>query len=371
MLCSRSASLTRMTRMSSTIASSILRKFSACRSSLDENEIAPSLVTPSTTCATSAPNSSLIRSIGVCVSSTMSCRRPGGNRHDVELHVGELVGDLERMDQIGLPGMTDLPLVLEGRKDVRPPQQVDVGVRVVPPDLFDEVLEPDHGWRCLTSNDAEGECSRIPPPLWGVDAVVFWFTILTRFRRRQSRSCQQRRPVGTALGSILIPTFRASARRRAHAARRGSMTTRFRSTVGGRCHAGAGLSLATAGCGKYSWATLKAQKAYQGRQRHVRGPGLEGGGRTNYEDALQNNPDNLEAYFYLGNSYDNLYKPTRKGEAENDALHPEGDRATTEGRRARPRSPQMKKLALQYPRRGLRPGQAERSRQGRADRPGR
>ena len=37
MLCSRSASLTRMTRMSSTIASSILRKFSACRSSLDEN----------------------------------------------------------------------------------------------------------------------------------------------------------------------------------------------------------------------------------------------------------------------------------------------------------------------------------------------
>ena len=34
MLCSRSASLTRMTRMSSTIASSILRKFSACRSSL-------------------------------------------------------------------------------------------------------------------------------------------------------------------------------------------------------------------------------------------------------------------------------------------------------------------------------------------------
>jgi hypothetical protein len=42
-----------MTRMSSTIASSILRKFSACRSSLDENGIAPILVTPSTTCATS------------------------------------------------------------------------------------------------------------------------------------------------------------------------------------------------------------------------------------------------------------------------------------------------------------------------------
>ena len=62
--------------MSSTIASSILRKFSAWRSSLDENGIAPSFVTPSTTWAMSAPNSSLIRSIGVCVSSTMSWRSP-------------------------------------------------------------------------------------------------------------------------------------------------------------------------------------------------------------------------------------------------------------------------------------------------------
>ena len=39
--------------MSSTIASSILRKFSAWRSSLDENEIALILVTPSTMWATS------------------------------------------------------------------------------------------------------------------------------------------------------------------------------------------------------------------------------------------------------------------------------------------------------------------------------
>src|SRR5438094_650671 len=76
MLCRRSASFTRMTRMSSTIARSILRKFSACRSSLDENGIAPSLVTPSTTCAMSLPNRSWIRSIGVCVSSTMSCSSP-------------------------------------------------------------------------------------------------------------------------------------------------------------------------------------------------------------------------------------------------------------------------------------------------------
>ena len=131
--------------MSSTIASSILRKFSAWRSSLDENWIAPSLVTPSTTCATSVPKSSRIRSIGVCVSSTMSWSRPGGDRDHVELHVGEQVGDLERMDEVGLAGMPHLSLVLEGGEHVGPPQQLDVGVGVVGPHFFDEVLEPDHG----------------------------------------------------------------------------------------------------------------------------------------------------------------------------------------------------------------------------------
>jgi hypothetical protein len=31
-------------------------------------------------------------------------------------------------------------------------------------------------------------------------------------------------------------------------------------------------------------------------------------------------PDFLAAYFFLGNSYDNMWKPARKGEPENDAL---------------------------------------------------
>jgi tetratricopeptide (TPR) repeat protein len=39
-----------------------------------------------------------------------------------------------------------------------------------------------------------------------------------------------------------------------------------------------------------------------------------------YEEALASNPDLGDAYFYLGNSYDNLYKPSRKGEPENDEL---------------------------------------------------
>ncbi|PWT81332.1 MAG: hypothetical protein C5B57_10665 [Blastocatellia bacterium] len=39
-----------------------------------------------------------------------------------------------------------------------------------------------------------------------------------------------------------------------------------------------------------------------------------------YEMALGSDPTLSSAFFYLGNSYDNQYKPSRKGEAENDAL---------------------------------------------------
>lgn len=39
-----------------------------------------------------------------------------------------------------------------------------------------------------------------------------------------------------------------------------------------------------------------------------------------YEEALRLDPDLNVAYFYLGNSYDNLYKPANQGQPENDAL---------------------------------------------------
>ena len=76
-------------------------------------------------------------------------QQAGGNRDDVELHVGELVGDFERVDEVGLARMAHLSLVLEGGEDIGPPQQVNVGVRVDAPDFFDEVLEPDHEVWCL------------------------------------------------------------------------------------------------------------------------------------------------------------------------------------------------------------------------------
>ena len=78
MLCKRSASLMSTTRMSSTIASIILRTFSACRSSLLAlaSWILSILVTPSTMWATLSPKSVRIWSLVASVSSTASCNNP-------------------------------------------------------------------------------------------------------------------------------------------------------------------------------------------------------------------------------------------------------------------------------------------------------
>ena len=143
----------------------------------------------------------------------------GGDGDDVQLHVGEQVGDLERVDEVGLAGVAHLSLVLEGREDVGPPQQLDVGVRVVGPDLFDEVLEPDHDRRCLTDR-GDGtpvvSAGRAPSP---VDARVFRFTILTRFGRQSSvrehstiliRAVERRSLVAAARGASMTMRFRAA-----------------------------------------------------------------------------------------------------------------------------------------------------------------
>ena len=41
-----------------------------------------------------------------------------------------------------------------------------------------------------------------------------------------------------------------------------------------------------------------------------------------YEEAIAADPNLTAAYFFLGNSYDNMYKPSRAGEPETDAYMP-------------------------------------------------
>jgi tetratricopeptide (TPR) repeat protein len=78
-----------------------------------------------------------------------------------------------------------------------------------------------------------------------------------------------------------------------------------------------GFVLTTAGCAQVAdlqsrRALKQAHAAYQG-QHYAEAAKL-------YEEALSHNPNIAEAHFYLANSYDQQYKPSRKGEPENDAL---------------------------------------------------
>ena len=72
MLCNRSASLMTSTRRSFAIATSILRIVAACCASRESNRIRSSLVTPSTSRATSAPKWSSTSGSVISVSSTAS-----------------------------------------------------------------------------------------------------------------------------------------------------------------------------------------------------------------------------------------------------------------------------------------------------------
>jgi hypothetical protein len=83
-------------------------------------------------------------------------QEPRGDGHDVQPHVRQQVGDLQRVDQVGLPGSTDLSLVLVGRENIGPPEQLGVGVRIGRTHLFEQIFEPDHVCRCLTEMDGFG-----------------------------------------------------------------------------------------------------------------------------------------------------------------------------------------------------------------------
>jgi tetratricopeptide (TPR) repeat protein len=107
-----------------------------------------------------------------------------------------------------------------------------------------------------------------------------------------------------------------------------------------------GLSVAAAGCGKYSWGALKAQKDWKEANHLYQGSNWAGAAEK-YESALASDPSRTEIYFYLGNSYDNQYKATRAGEPENDALIQKAIQNYTKAAEQDPK-PEMRKLALQY-----------------------
>jgi tetratricopeptide (TPR) repeat protein len=107
-----------------------------------------------------------------------------------------------------------------------------------------------------------------------------------------------------------------------------------------------GVSLAAAGCGKYSFGNLKAMKAFKDGNDQYRAQQWKPAA-DHYEEAVASNPDLVQVYFFLGNSYDNLYKPSRAGEADNDAYIQKAI-ANYKIAAQRDTNPQMKKLAMDY-----------------------
>ncbi len=121
------------------------------------------------------------------------------------------------------------------------------------------------------------------------------------------------------------------------------MTTRIRTAAVALV---LGTSLASTGCGKYSISTLKAQKSYKEANDAYKGQDWKRAVEK-YTYAVTENPDLVTAYFFLGNSHDNLYKPARAGEADNDA-HMQHAVENYKKAAERETNPQMKKLALEY-----------------------
>jgi tetratricopeptide (TPR) repeat protein len=78
-----------------------------------------------------------------------------------------------------------------------------------------------------------------------------------------------------------------------------------------------GLSATLAGCGYLN--EVRAMKAFKDGNKAYTASDWRVAAQK-YEEASQLDPNNAAIYFYLGNSYDQMYRPARKGEPANDAL---------------------------------------------------
>ena len=130
-----------MTRRSRTIASSILRKLSACASWRLLNWIWSSLVTPSTISATSFPKRAAISSLGVgrVFDDVVQDRRD--QRVGVEVQFGQDFRGRHRMGDVRLAAQALLAQVGGGAEFGRGTHALDLFGRQVGADLAQQVFE--------------------------------------------------------------------------------------------------------------------------------------------------------------------------------------------------------------------------------------
>src|SRR5215208_1911216 len=78
-----------------------------------------------------------------------------------------------------------------------------------------------------------------------------------------------------------------------------------------------GSLASTVGCAKVG--EIKAKKAFKAANQAYQGQDYKKASDL-YEEAVAADPNLNSAYFFLGNSYDNQYKPSKKGDPANDAF---------------------------------------------------
>ena len=135
------------------------------------------------------------------------------------------------------------------------------------------------------------------------------------------------------------------------------MIIRFRAASAASLALVLGLSVAATGCGKYSFSTLKAVKNFKDANTLYQQKDFKKAAEK-YEQVTQlpviQNGSGFEAYpqlrtvyFFLGNTYDQLYKPAKQGDAENDAYAQKAIENYRKEVDVNP-DPKWKKSALQY-----------------------
>ncbi len=109
------------------------------------------------------------------------------------------------------------------------------------------------------------------------------------------------------------------------------------------------LAIGAAGCAKMD--QLKAMKLFKEANTAYQQQDYKKAAEL-YEQAVAADPDLSQAYFFLGNSYDNQYKSSRKGEPANDALLDNAvknyQRAAEKLETGKPEDQKLRKLALEY-----------------------
>ena len=106
----------------------------------------------------------------------------------------------------------------------------------------------------------------------------------------------------------------------------------------------AGLSLSLVGCDQVG--KLQARKSFkEANTLYVQQDYKRASER--YKEAVGLDPQMTQAFFYLANSYDNLYKPSRRGEAQNDEYLTQAVEWYKKSAEQEV-DPKIKKLALEY-----------------------